>query len=149
MIRLPKSVPVFVSPIPSWECNLHTLSDAAANISPVMKIRNITCHGELMEIPNQSGIVLIKLKMWDTDTTAESPYIVSCVMPVSWTKRSYLGMLELSITRNKLISIESIEIDGAHYKSINDLHHYFNIISPDDMEIYLTNQSAFYNSTSK
>jgi hypothetical protein len=47
------------------------------------------------------------------------------IMPSTWTPKMYLGALHHSIRKNLLLTVESIEVSGRNYTTMNELNRLF------------------------
>lgn len=57
---------------------------------------------------------------------------VKVIMPEDWTPKMYLSALDKSITKNSILSIESITVDGGTYATINELEWLFSATLQQD-----------------
>ena len=149
-LQLQESTPVVISPVSLWNHDLHHLMKALFNITPKMHAKYITCleHKEILD--NLPDLIELTLKVWpNEELDYKKATDLKVVMPSVWTKRIYLSLLELSIKKNGIISIETIYINDVQCRSINDLHHLFKTVDVEHLDKYLTNNSYYYKSSNE
>jgi hypothetical protein len=49
------------------------------------------------------------------------------VMPSHWNPRTYVAAISMSLKKASFISVETVQINGCHYLTINDVDHYFSL----------------------
>lgn len=64
------------------------------------------------------------------------------VMPRTWTPRQYLAVLSLSLKTYHVLSVETIQINGKSYLSMNDVDHYFHLHETESKKMLI--ESASY-----
>ncbi len=64
------------------------------------------------------------------------------VIPRTWTPRQYLAVLSLSLKTYHVLSVETIQINGKSYLSINDVDHYFHLHETESKKMLI--ESASY-----
>jgi hypothetical protein len=57
-----------------------------------------------------------------TSTTKLSFFVI---MPCTWKPRTYMAALNLSLKKYAVLSVESVQINGRSYLTINDVNNYF------------------------
>ena len=64
------------------------------------------------------------------------------VIPRTWTPRQYLAVLSLSLKTYHVLSVETIQINGKSYLSINDVDQYFHLPETESQKMLI--ESASY-----
>jgi hypothetical protein len=59
----------------------------------------------------------------DTNNCVKNDFRV--IMPRTWTPKMYLGVLHQSIRTNSILTLESIEVSGRNYTTMNELNWLF------------------------
>ena len=144
VLHLDTSVPVFVSPIPIWNNDLIAISQASCNLRKICSVCHITILGALEEDSHIGQFKTKNLKMWGDNNSVNAEMHIEVIAPAIWTDKLYLSLLELSILKNKLVSIETIKIEDRECKTLNDLHHLFSIEDVEYLIHHVEQNSSFY-----
>ena len=65
------------------------------------------------------------------------------IMPSTWTPKMYLGALHQSIRTNTLLTLESIEVSGRNYTTMNKLNWLFLIIEKEVIHWKLVTSASY------
>jgi hypothetical protein len=49
------------------------------------------------------------------------------VMPSHWNPRTFAASISMSLKKASFITVETVQINGCHYLTINDIDHYFSL----------------------
>ena len=77
----------------------------------------------------------------DEETSRVEKKTFFVVMPSHWTPRTYAAAISMSLKNISLLSVESVQINGCSYLSINEVDHYFS--SSKRIHKKLVNSSAY------
>ena len=147
MSQLSVTTPLYWLPMPSCRIDLEDIYKASRRLSLVMLVNHVSCDQGLSEIKEIADFVQFNLRMWTSNHNTDSTFVIPVVMPSSWTQSIYLGFLELSVIRNKILIIETIMLNGVQCYSINDIHLSFHTIDRHVLETYLSNRSSIFNTS--
>ena len=137
-----QGIPLYCPQRSAFNDNIAELYQQSRNIKSVMNVQ----HMKVMLSPTPSatnmGYVFLDLKLYNSHD--DSMFDEKVVMPNTWTPRMYLALCEVSVTRNKLLCIQQIELEGNTYMSINDLHFYFHYKCANQMYSLLLEKSQYF-----
>src|SRR5687767_4248519 len=119
------TVPFYVSPVPASCNDVNTLVSASRNMTNLMLVNSVTTHDDDLFQVAPYGYRNLQLKLSPDYTNHVVDFDITVVMPHDWTPKIYLALLHHLIQRNGLITLETIELNGAQWKSLNDMHHLF------------------------
>jgi hypothetical protein len=111
--------------------NIYDIMRSSREALPYQKLTTITT-GRLSKVEEYPTYVELLVSFYspapdddDTDNFKKRDFKV--IMLRSWTPNMYLGALYQSITTNSLLTLESINISGQNYTTMNELNWLFTL----------------------
>ena len=103
------------------QASMHVLTITTDSLRPVadLKYQELELHFYASSIETRDSI----REDDETSRVGKKTYFV--VMPSHWTPRTYAAAISMSLKNISLLSVESVQINGCSYLSINDVDHYF------------------------
>jgi hypothetical protein len=136
-LNLPVAIPLFEMQHRPVNETIRSFVDATLNARPSMPVvRTITTdfvrpvndikYQELQVHFHASSSIETTSTIQETTTgVVKKTFFV--VMPSRWTPRTYAAAISMSLKKTSFLSVETVQINGCSYLTINDVDHYFSL----------------------
>ena len=138
-------IPFYYPPSDLGSDDISIMYNTSRSIRPTLMIAKVSTENIASSALSIPDLIKVKIIMtnWDETSTCQE----EIVMPMHWTPCMFLGLLQVSVQRYQLLSIQRVELHGNEYTTINDLHLYFAFQDPQELDDFLLKNSSYYMST--
>jgi hypothetical protein len=116
--------------VPLFDMRLHTsrnlqeILESASKAEKLMLVMAV-CTDRVYRVKEDPNYLELSIAFYPSDDNQPPKSDVRVIMPCSWTPKMYLSALNKSIRKHTIILLESIEIGGRFYCTINELQWLF------------------------
>lgn len=142
-----RAVLTLEKPIPLFDMHSNSLDDLQDVLHSCKKrysiLFDVVSTSRATVMNRNSSLLMLRLIFFSVKQNKELHFEV--VIPKDWTPKMYLGALSRSITINKVVALETVELEGHSFSTINELHWMFDTASTEVTKKKLFVSGAYVN----